>query len=557
MARPSLFLSVMIPFIRIIPLTVLLTVPFASVSAHKAGLSSLQRYMEGQVASFSGNPDLAARDFFSVFNEHPDDKRLALKAYREAQVADNTKITLATLSHMEKDGFRTGDGPFLILAKAVQQHRWKEAHQLIDRMEQNHYALFPFAPLLRAWVKFGAGEDNPLSELDKADESIKVFVPEVRGLLLLATGEYDEALPLLEPSMGGGTGRANRLRILAAGIMSHRDGAKSRALLEGSSASLAKARQMFAKNPKSLPSKLTVEVGMSELFLRMAALMGSKQSLTKPVGLGLGRASSWMTPNNAENWLIIAEILSSFGQLSDARIALNHITPEDPFYNMATSMQISFYLREKRKDMALNLAQNVVRQPDATVEDWYNLAEIEGDSGNFDAALAALSHVDKTMSKDWQMWILKGNLLDAAGHWPEAKAAYEQAVAIAPNNPITLNTLGYSQLEKRENIQSASILLMKALGAMPIDPAIIDSCGWSQYLSGRVDDAVFLLENAAELAPKESTIYEHLGDAYWTAGRHFDARYAWQASLVTAEDKATARIKGKIDLGLTPALAAP
>lgn len=547
----------MVPLPRLIALSLLFTFPLASASAHKVKQSPLQRYVEGQVASFSGNPDLAARDFFSVFEEHPDDARLALKTYRQAQIADNTKIILSTLSHMEKDGFRTGDGPFLILARAVQQHKWKEAHQLIDRMEQNHYPLFPFTPLLRAWVKFGSGEKNPLAELDKVDASIQIFVPETRGLLLLAMGKYDEAWPFLDPVMEGGSGRANHLRIIAAGIMSHRNAPKFRALLEGSSASLAKARLLLEKNPKAFPTKLTAELGLSELFLRLASFMGDKQSLMKPIGLGLGRASSWMTPDNAESWLVTAEILSSIRQLSDARIALDHISADDPFYNLANSMKISFFLQEGRKDMALNLARHVVEQPDATVEDWYNLAEIEGDNGNFEAALSALAHVERVKSQDWQMWILKGTLLDSAGRWPEAKAAYQQAVSLAPENPITLNTLGYSQLEKRENIQDASLLIMKALKVMPLDPAIIDSFGWSQYLSGNINTAILVLEKAVQNAPQESTISEHLGDAYWTAGRHFEARYSWQASLVTAEEKSISRIKKKIELGLTSDLAAP
>ncbi|MDB5683347.1 MAG: repeat-containing protein, partial [Sphingomonas bacterium] len=56
----------------------------------------------------------------------------------------------------------------------------------------------------------------------------------------------------------------------------------------------------------------------------------------------------------------------------------------------------------------------------------------------------------------------------------------------------------------------------------------------------------------------EPTINEHLGDAYWTAGRRFEARYAWRAALVYADDaKLTGRIRAKIDGGLSPERAAP
>ena len=41
------------------------------------------------------------------------------------------------------------------------------------------------------------------------------------------------------------------------------------------------------------------------------------------------------------------------------------------------------------------------------------------------------------------------------------------------------------------------------------------------------------------------------------AGRRYEARYAWRAALIYAEGKAVDRLKGKIDIGLRPELAAP
>ena len=41
------------------------------------------------------------------------------------------------------------------------------------------------------------------------------------------------------------------------------------------------------------------------------------------------------------------------------------------------------------------------------------------------------------------------------------------------------------------------------------------------------------------------------------AGNKFEARYAWSAALVTAENDVATRLKAKIETGLTPANAAP
>jgi hypothetical protein len=48
-----------------------------------------------------------------------------------------------------------------------------------------------------------------------------------------------------------------------------------------------------------------------------------------------------------------------------------------------------------------------------------------------------------------------------------------------------------------------------------------------------------------------------LGDALYTSGRRYEARFAWRAALVTGEDEVEARVKAKIESGLTSANAAP
>jgi Flp pilus assembly protein TadD len=66
-----------------------------------------------------------------------------------------------------------------------------------------------------------------------------------------------------------------------------------------------------------------------------------------------------------------------------------------------------------------------------------------------------------------------------------------------------------------------------------------------------------LLERAAQGQPTDAAIAEHLGDAYYSAGRRFEARYVWRAALTYAEGKAADRLRSKIDAGLRPDLAAP
>jgi Flp pilus assembly protein TadD len=122
---------------------------------------------------------------------------------------------------------------------------------------------------------------------------------------------------------------------------------------------------------------------------------------------------------------------------------------------------------------------------------------------------------------------------------------------------LLLNFLGYAELERGENLDGAEAMITKASELAPDDASITDSLGWAQLRRGKVDEAISTLQDAAEKDPGQAEIQEHLGDALYRSGRRYEARFAWRAALVTAEDEIAARVKAKLATGLTPANAAP
>ena len=127
----------------------------------------------------------------------------------------------------------------------------------------------------------------------------------------------------------------------------------------------------------------------------------------------------------------------------------------------------------------------------------------------------------------------------------------------APNEPLILNFLGYAKLERGEDLDGAEAMIRKASALAPDDASITDSLGWAVYKRGRTKEAIEILTRAAKGDPAQAEIHEHLGDALYKAGNKYEARYAWSAALVTAEDDVAKRLNAKIEAGLTPATAAP
>ena len=65
----------------------------------------------------------------------------------------------------------------------------------------------------------------------------------------------------------------------------------------------------------------------------------------------------------------------------------------------------------------------------------------------------------------------------------------------------------------------------------------MDSLGWVYYKMKRYDEAVKYLEQAGELASDDSTITEHLGDAYFARNEYKKAMKAYREAQKIDPDR--------------------
>jgi tetratricopeptide (TPR) repeat protein len=115
-----------------------------------------------------------------------------------------------------------------------------------------------------------------------------------------------------------------------------------------------------------------------------------------------------------------------------------------------------------------------------------------------------------------------------------------------------LNYLGYSWVDKGENLEDGMQMIRRAVEQRPDDGYIVDSLGWAYYRIGDYDQAVKNLERAVELKPEDPTINDHLGDAYWRVGRNLEARFQWShARDLKPEADDLKKIEDKLKVGLT------
>jgi len=161
------------------------------------------------------------------------------------------------------------------------------------------------------------------------------------------------------------------------------------------------------------------------------------------------------------------------------------------------------------------------------------------------------------LAKRWALFYDRGVALERSGQWDRAEADLLHALEMRPDQPLVLNYLGYSWIDRGENLERGLKMIEKAVELRPEDGYIVDSLGWAHYRMRDYAGAVEYLEKATELVPEDPTINDHLGDAYWQTGRLVEARYQWRRALQFGpqEDEVKpieAKLERGLDLPATP-----
>ena len=104
-----------------------------------------------------------------------------------------------------------------------------------------------------------------------------------------------------------------------------------------------------------------------------------------------------------------------------------------------------------------------------------------------------------------------------------------------PANAHALNALGYTLADRTERYEEAMGLIERALALRPDDPYIIDSMGWVHYRLGNNDESLKHLR-IAYMARGDVEIAAHLGEVLWQSGLVDEANTVWDEALESQPD---------------------
>lgn len=287
------------------------------------------------------------------------------------------------------------------------------------------------------------------------------------------------------------------------------------------------ARDAFVQLSNKYPHQPEVAYAIGVLSYELKDYEEAERSLRDALALGyrepdfvrftLGQmAEERKLPQEAVNWY---EAITSGPQLPQAQSRLAVLEAEDGKLDAALARL------ERLADM-----QSTPRPARVLAQ-----AQLARNAEQPDRALAILS---AALAKDGNVaeWRYeRALLLDDRERVAEAERDLRAYLKLKPKSAQGLNALGYILANRTSRIREARELVSRALKLDPDNPMILDSMGWVEYRSGKLEAALRYLQRAHHLMP-DPEIAAHLGEVLWKMGREAEARELWAHSLEANPD---------------------
>lgn len=141
-----------------------------------------------------------------------------------------------------------------------------------------------------------------------------------------------------------------------------------------------------------------------------------------------------------------------------------------------------------------------------------------------EVAIKALEEVAQSENFSDNHRYYLASLYEKQGNYEKVMPIIEGILKRNPDDAYAYNFLGYSLLQKGEELDRAFKLISKAVELKPKDGYIRDSLGWYYYKTGDTERALTELQKAVKFVPNDVSIQKHLAIVYGKLRKYGKAR---------------------------------
>ncbi len=526
-------------------------------------------YLAARQASFDSDFAAAAQYYTRAIARDPTNPKLLENAMLSYLSLGRLQTALPIARKMVSDEIPSQLANLVIAAGNAAEGNFGSIINDLDEMR----SIGPLVDgLLRAWAHLGTGDMNAaLAAFDKVAEEpgLAGFAAYHKALALASVGDYEGAEAIYADKSNGTIQMTRRGVLTLVEILSQLDRNDDAVQLlsdmfgTGLDPDLVNIRNTLVAGDKLPFTHVRNPTdGIAEVFYSLASAL--RNEATPDYTLLYARAAQYLRPDHFEALLLNAELLEILGRFTLASEAYKKVPADHPSYHAAELGRAEALRLEGKVDAAIEVLEQLTRSHGNLSVVYSSLGDLLRQEMKFaEAAKAydrALELADAEDRTRWFLLYTRGICHERLGDWPAAEKDFRAALELRPEQPQVLNYLGYTLVEKQQNLDEALDMIERAVAARPDSGYIMDSLGWVLYRLGRYEEAVGHMERAAELEPIDPVVNDHLGDVYWAVGRYIEAEFQWKRALSFVNDETAAeakpdRIRRKLEVGLDVVLA--
>lgn len=518
-------------------------------------------YLAGRAAAQNADFLHATRYFTQSLRSDPTNQELLENAMAAHAALGNFESAASLAGTLRELGVGAQVSNLILMTDAAKSGEWG---RIFDALEAGHMVSPLVDGLAQAWGFVGQGNMSRAIETfeDVSDtEGMDEFAGFHHALALAMVGDFEGADAIfVEP------GR----RYSAQSAVAH---AQVLSQLERNEDAIAMLGAVFgdASDPALLALKTQLQAGdsipfsvvrdatdgLAEVMFLVAQLI--RDDTPESYTLLYSRMAEHLKPDHTPSILMSGGLLEELGQFDLASDTYTRIPAEDPAFVAAELGRIDVLRRAGNIEAAIEAAQNLVRSHSDMPTTHDKLGDMlrygERHADSIGAYTGALDLLPEDFAGRWLVLYKRAISYHLIDDWPPAEEDFRAALELNPGQPLVLNYLGYSLVERDEKLQEALDMIERAAAAAPENGAIIDSLGWVLFQLGRYDEAVGYMEQAASLEAVDPIVNDHLGDVYWAVGRKIEATFQWNRALsFDPEEELADRIRKKLSIGLDAVL---
>lgn len=502
--------------------------------------AAAQHYMNAVVSYDENNSRLSERAFLLSVGagEYAAARRLGEKIVEDTQGAIEPALIF-----MASDALARGE--------------YQLAQDFINRLPDDGFGQYT-KPLITAWAMAGQGKRDEaiahlLSYSSETDPTFNLHA----GLMYDMTGDTEKAAPHFTAVLQDSLSLHNAL-VLADFFERSGDKATAQRIHDGLGNLYKQAEKTAGKAPHELRIRRAAD-GAAVAMFELAGMLFERRSYDS--AQIYGRLVQLLSPQSTFAAMMIGDIASINEHHAEAVAAYNSIGKTSPLHMTSRLRIAEVYESAGQTEAAIQLLRELSAHPDTRTQALTAIGDLHRRHENFIQAIAAydeaLAAIGEPDADDWAVVYARGMSLERANDWDRAEKDLLLALTFQPDNPMILNYIGYTWVDKGVNLEKAVDFIRRAVALRPDDGYILDSYGWAFYKLGDIGQAVYWLEKSVAQVPDDSTILDHLADAYWQSGRHAEARFKWQRARELSRDADfRTTVERKIQRGIEPAATA-